>query len=147
MSRRVPQFVLFSLAICALFTGSPAKAQAQSFTGKWVYPGPKGISVLEFFPGESRMVGPVRGHFHHSIILDDGRLIEGEGSYVYRSVLPKRGWLVLTFADGHVTREHEHTVDAQMLRIEHHGITRMYVRERTDQPTSHVSGVVYIQGR
>jgi hypothetical protein len=129
MYPRMPMFVAFSLAVGVLLASSSTRAQAQSFTGKWVHEGPKGVSVIEFFAGESRVIGPVRGRFHHTIVLDDGRVIEGEGSYVFRSILPNRGWLVLHFADGHVTREHEQTLDSRFLRIEHHGITRTYVRQ------------------
>jgi hypothetical protein len=128
MNGRVPQFVVFALAAGSILTGS-SNIQAQSFAGKWVHEGPKGVSVLEFMPGEKHVVGPVRGQFRYSIVLDDGRVIAGEGSYVYRSVLPKRGWLVLHFADGLVTREHEHIVDSNLLRIEHYGVTRTYVRK------------------
>jgi hypothetical protein len=129
MNRRVPLVVVFALAVGSILAGPSAKVQAQSFAGKWVHEGPKGVSVLEFWPGEKHVIGPVRGHFHYSIVLDDGRVIAGEGSYVYRSVLPKRGWLVLHFADGLVTREHEHIVDSSLLRIEHYGVTRTYVRK------------------
>jgi hypothetical protein len=129
MNRRVPLFVVFALAIGFTLAGTSAQAQAQSFAGRWVHEGPKGVSVLEFFPGESHVIGPIRGRFHHSIVLDDGRMIVGDGEYVFRSILPKRGWLVLHFADGHVTREHEHIVDANLLRIEHHGVSWTYVRQ------------------
>src|ERR1700677_2644335 len=128
MNRRVPQFVVFALAVGVMLGSSSAKAQAQSFAGRWVHQGPKGESILEFFPGESRVIGPVRGNFHHSIVLDDGRVIVGEGSYVFRSILPNRCWLTLYVADGHVTHEREVTVDSGLLRIEHHGVTRMYAR-------------------
>src|SRR5580704_437355 len=79
MNRRIPMFAVFALAVGFTLAGSPAKAQAQSFAGRWVHEGPKGVSVLEFSPGTSHVIGPVRGHFHHSIVLDDGRVIAGEG--------------------------------------------------------------------
>jgi hypothetical protein len=129
MNRRMPLLVVIALAVGFTLAGPSAKAQAQTFAGKWVHQGPKGTSVLEFYPGDKPVIGPIKGRFHHSIVLDDGRVIVGEGTYVFRSVLPNRGWLVLHFADGHVTREHEHTMDANVLRIEHHGITRTYVRQ------------------
>jgi hypothetical protein len=128
MKRRVPSFALFALAL-GLLACTSTKVQAQSFTGKWIHEGPKGMSVLEFFPGEKKIIGPTRGRFHHSLVLDDGRVVEGDGTYVFRSVLPNRGLLVLHFADGHVTREHEHTIDSHFLRIEHHGLIRTYVRQ------------------
>src|SRR5271167_4498043 len=106
MSRRIPKFVVFTIAVVIL-GNCPAKAQAQSFAGKWINQGPKGVSVLEILPGDRRIIGPVRGVFHYSIVLDDGRAFNGDGTYVYRSILPNRGWLVLHFADGQVTREHE----------------------------------------
>jgi hypothetical protein len=118
-----------ALAVAWTLVGS-ARAQAQSFTGKWMHEGARGISTLEFFPGDKRIVGPVRGQFHHSVVLDDGRVIQGDGWYVYRSVVPNRGWLTLHFADGHVTTEHEHTVNSIGLRIEHHGVTRTYFRQK-----------------
>jgi hypothetical protein len=129
MNRRVPQFVVFAFAVGFVLASPSAKAQAQQFTGKWVHEGPKGVSVLEFFPGDKRIIGPIRGQFRHSIMLDDGRMIVGEGSYVYRSILPNRGWLILHFADGHVTREHEYIGDSGVLRIAHHGVTWTYVRQ------------------
>ncbi len=103
--------------------------QAQSFSGKWVHADPKGVSVLEFFPGTKHLVGPIRGQFHHSILLDDGQRLEGNGFYVFRFVAPNRGWLILHFADGHVTREHEHTIDGTVLRLGHHGFIRTYLRQ------------------
>jgi hypothetical protein len=129
MNRRVPLFVVFALASGFILAGSASKVQAESFAGKWVHEGPKGVSILEFFPGEKHLIGPDRGRFHYSVVLDDGRVIAGEGSYLFRSVLRNRGWLVLHFADGHVTREHEHTIDSMLLRIEHYGVTRTYVRK------------------
>jgi hypothetical protein len=59
-------------------------------------------------------------------------VIKGEGYYVYRHIGPNRGWLTLHFADGHATREHEHTTSNLTLSLRHHGLTRNYVRERTD---------------
>jgi hypothetical protein len=129
MIRRIPMYLMFSLAVGIVVAGTPARAQAQSFVGKWVHEGPRGVSIMEFFPGDSRIIGPTKGRFHHSVILDDGRVIAGDGTYVYRSILPNRGWLILHFADGHVTREHEHTADSRYLRIEHHGVVRTYVRQ------------------
>jgi hypothetical protein len=129
MNRRVSLFVLFVLALGCTLAGSPARAQAQSFAGKWVHQGPRGTSVLDFFPGEKHVIGPIKGQFHHSIILDDGRVVEGNGWYVFRNVLPNRGWLILHFADGHVTREHEHTVGSTVLRLRAHGCIRDYVRQ------------------
>jgi hypothetical protein len=129
MNRRVPLMGVFALAVGFILAGSSAKVQAETFAGKWVHEGPKGVSTLEFFPGEKRLVGPERGHFHYSIVFDDGRVIVGEGSYVFRSILPRRGWLILHFEDGHVTREHEHSLDSNLLRLEHHGVTRTYVRK------------------
>lgn len=129
MNGRMSLFALFVLAIGCSLVGTSARAQAQSFVGKWAFQGPRGTSVMEFFPGEKHLIGPMRGSFHHSIILDDGRLIEGSGTYVFRSVLPNRGWLTLTFADGHVTTEHEQVLEGTVLSIRHHGITRNYVRQ------------------
>jgi hypothetical protein len=128
MNRRMPQFVVFAVAVVIL-GNFPAKARAQSFAGKWINQGPKGVSVLEFFPGDRHIIGPVRGVFHYSVVLDDGRMINGDGAYVYRSVLPNRGWLILHFADGSVTREHEVTRDPNSLSIAHYGVTRTYVRQ------------------
>ena len=88
----------------------------------------KGASVLEFYPGERHLVRPMTGQFH-SIVLDDGRVIQGDGHYVLRFAGPNRGWLVLHFSDGHVTREHEHTFGPNTLLLEHHGTTRTYVRQ------------------
>jgi len=129
MNRRVPLFVVFALAVGCTLAGSSARAQPQSFSGKWVHKGPKGVSVLEFFPGEKKLLGPVRGQFHHSLVLDDGRVIQGDGQYVLRFIVPNRGWLTLHFADGHVTKEHEHTLGASELRLRHHGVMRTYVRQ------------------
>jgi hypothetical protein len=129
MKARVSLFVLFALVAGYVALSLPATAQAQSFSGKWVHRGPKGLSVFEFFPGEKHAVGPTRGAFRHSIVLDDGRMIEGMGHYVFRSVGPNRGWLTLHFADGHVTREHEHTIGAVAMNVRHHGVTRTYVRQ------------------
>ena len=126
---RVYLLVVFVLAVGYTLAGSSATAQAQSFTGKWVHQGPKGTSIIEFFPGEKRVLGPTRGVFHHSILLDDGRVIQGDGHYVFRSVGPNRGWLTLHFANGHVTHEHEHTSTDKSLNLRHHGLTRTYVRQ------------------
>ena len=125
---RVSLLVVFVLAVGYTLAGASATAQAQSFTGKWVHQGPKGTSIIEFFPGEKRVLGPTRGVFHHSILLDDGRVIQGDGHYVFRSVGPNRGWLTLHFADGHVTTEHEHTSSDTMMNLRHHGLTRTYRR-------------------
>ena len=95
---RVSLLVVFVLAVGYTLAGASATAQAQSFTGKWVHQGRKGTSIIEFFPGEKRVLGPTRGVFHHSILLDDGRVIQGDGHYVFRSVGPNRGWLTLHFA-------------------------------------------------
>jgi hypothetical protein len=97
--------------------------------GKWVNQGPRGVSVLEFSPSDRHILGPARGVFHYSVVLDDGRMFTGDGAYTYRSILPNRGWLILTFADGHVTREHEVTSNPNALSIVHYGVSRMYVRE------------------
>jgi hypothetical protein len=129
MNRRVYLMVVCVLAAGWALGGSAGTAQAQSFVGKWVHQGPRGASVLEFFPGEKKVVGPTRGTFRHQIYLDDGRVIQGDGYYVFRSVLPNRGWLTLHFADGHVTQEHEHTTASTVLSVRHHGITRNYVRQ------------------
>jgi hypothetical protein len=129
MNRRVPLFVVFAFAVGYTLAGFSATAQAQSFAGKWVHQGPKGTSVIEFLPGEKRVLGPTRGVFHHSMLLDDGRVIQGDGHYVFRSVAPKRGWLILHFADGHVTREHELTNSDNSLNLRHHGLTRTYIRQ------------------
>lgn len=129
MKRCVSLLVLFVLAVGCTLAGASARAEAQSFTGKWVHQGPRGLSVIEFFPGEKKIVGPMRGSFRHTLILDDGRVIEGTGTYTFRYVVPNRGWLTLQFADGHVTTEHEHTVSANVLSIRHHGVTRSYVRQ------------------
>jgi hypothetical protein len=75
------------------------------------------------------LIGPMRGQFRHSIVLDDGRTIVGEGSYIFRSIGPNRGWLTLTFSDGHVTHEHEHTINSSVLSVRHHGLTRNYLRQ------------------
>jgi hypothetical protein len=129
MNRGVPSSLVFALALGLAFAGLSARAQAQTFVGRWVHQGPRGESVLEFYPSEKHLIGPARGRFHHTLILDDGRAITGDGYYVFRSIGPKRGWLVLHFSDGHVTREHEHTLDATSLRIDHHGHSRVYVRQ------------------
>jgi hypothetical protein len=131
---RASLFVVFSLAVGYTLTGSAATVQAQSFTGKWVHQGPKGSSYIEFLPGEKRVLGPTRGAFHHMILLDDGRLIQGDGHYVFRSIGPNRGWLTLHFADGHVTHEHEHMNTDNSMYVRHHGLTRTYVRQPV--PTS-----------
>jgi hypothetical protein len=136
MNRRIPLFLVFTLAVGYTLAGSSAKAQAQSFTGKWIYQGPKGTSVLEFLPGEKRVLGPTRGVFHHSLVLDDGRVIQGDGHYVFRSIGPNRGWLTLHFADGHVTTEHEHTTTDNSMNVRHHGVTRIYVRQPAPVPAS-----------
>ena len=129
MNRRMPLLVVFALAVGYMFAGSSATGRAQSFTGKWVHQGPKGTSVMEFLPGEKRVVGPIRGVFHHTLLLDDGRVVQGDGHYVFRSVGPNRGWLTLHFADGHVTHEHEHTTTDKSLNLRHHGLTRIYIRQ------------------
>jgi hypothetical protein len=129
MNRRVPLFVVFAFAVVYTVAGSSATVHAQSFSGKWVHQGPKGTSILEFLPAEKRVVGPMRGSFHHSLLLDDGRVIHGNGHYVFRSVGPNRGWLTLHFADGQVTREHEHTTTDNSMKLRHHGLTRTYVRQ------------------
>jgi hypothetical protein len=129
MKRGVSLFVVWALAVGYTLAGCSVRAQAQSIEGKWVHQGPRGVSVLEFFPGDKRLVGPVRGHFHHSIILDDGRVCEGDGHYVLRFARHNKGWLVLHFSDGHVTREHEHTFGPAELRLEHHGVLRTYIRQ------------------
>ncbi len=128
MYRRIPQLVVFTVAVVVL-ASSPAKAHAQSFAGKWMNQGPRGVSVMEFFPGDKHIIGPIRGVFRYTLVLDDGRVISGDGSYVYRSILPNRGWLTLNFADGQVTREHEVTRDSTSLSIAHYGVTRTYVRQ------------------
>lgn len=128
--------VVFALAVGYTLVGSSAKAQAQAFTGKWVYQGPKGTSVLEFMPGEKRVLGPTKGVFHHSLLLDDGRAIQGNGHYVFRSIGANRGWLTLHFADGHVTHEHEHTNTDNSMNVRHHGVTRSYVRQPPPVPAS-----------
>jgi hypothetical protein len=120
--------VLFALALGYSLAGSATSAHAQTFTGKWVHQGTKGVSNLEFFPGEQPLVGPTRGTFRHSTILDDGRTVQGDGRYIFRSLGPNRGRLTLHFADGHVTKEHEHTAGG-MLSLRHHGVTRTYVRQ------------------
>jgi hypothetical protein len=127
MNRRVSLFTGIALAVGCLLMG--ATAQAQTFAGKWVHNGPKGVSSLEFYPGDRMPTGAVRGHFHHSIIMDDGRVIEGYGTYVLRFATNNRGRLVLHFSDGHVTREHEHTFGPNVLRLEHHGLIRDYIRQ------------------
>jgi hypothetical protein len=129
MNRRVPLFVVFALAVGFTLAGSSARVQAESFSGKWVHVGPKGTSTLEFFAGEKHVIGPDRGLFHHSIVLDDGRVIQGDGSYIFRHILPNRGWLILHFADGHVTREHEHIIGSSELELRHYGVTRTYLRQ------------------
>jgi hypothetical protein len=129
MNRRASLFVVFVLAIGCTLAVSLASAQAQPFSGKWVHKGPKGVSVLEFFQGEKKLLGPMRGQFHHSLVLDDGRVIEGDGQYTLRFIVPNRGWLTLRFADGHVTKEHEHTLGAKELRLRHHGTMWTYVRQ------------------
>lgn len=126
--------VVFALAVGCTLAGSTGTARAQSFTGKWVHQGPKGSSYIEFMPGEKRVLGPTRGVFHHMILLDDGRLIQGDGHYLYRSIGPNRGWLTLHFADGHVTHEHEHITTDTMLNLRHHGLTQTFVR-RVDTET------------
>ena len=128
MKRRMPQFLVFAVAVVIL-GNCPAKAHAQSFAGKWINPGPRGVSVLDFSPGDRHIIGPTRGVFHYSIVLDDGHVINGDGAYTYRSILPNRGWLILTFADGQVTREHEVLRDSTTLIIAHYGVTRAYVRQ------------------
>jgi len=128
MNRRVPLLLVFALAVGYTFAGSSTPVRAQSFTGKWVHQGPKGSSFIEFMPGEKKVLGPTRGVFHHMILLDDGRLLQGDGHYTFRSIGPNRGWLTLYFADGHVTHEHEHTTSDTMLNIRHHGMTQVYVR-------------------
>jgi hypothetical protein len=133
--KRVSLLAVFALAIGFTLAGSASTARAQAFTGKWVHQGPKGTSFIEFMPGEKRILGPTKGAFHHMILLDDGRLIQGDGHYVFRSIGPKRGWLTLYFADGHVTHEHELTSET-MLNIRHHGITQTYIRRvETPPPT------------
>ncbi len=134
MNRRVPLLLVFAFAVGYTLAGSAATARAQSFAGKWVHQGPKGSSFIEFLPGEKRVLGPIRGVFHHSVLLEDGRLIQGDGHYVFRSVGPKRGWLTLYFADGHVTHEHEHTSSDTMLTLRHHGLTQIFSR-RADSAT------------
>jgi hypothetical protein len=129
MTRRVGLLVVFTLAVGGTLAGGSTEARAQSFTGKWVHQGPRGVSVLDFFPGDKHVIGPTRGHFHHSIVLDDGRVLEGTGWYVFRNVLPNRGWLTLHFSDGHVTHEHEHVIGASVLRMRHHGVLRDYLRQ------------------
>jgi hypothetical protein len=129
MNRRVVLSVAFVFAGGFAFVGDPSAARAQSFTGKWVHHGQRGTSVLEFFPGEKRLIGPTRGAFHHTILLDDGRVIQGDGHYIYRHVTPNRGWLTLHFSDGHVTHEHEHTTSDLVLNLRHHGLTRTYLRQ------------------
>lgn len=126
---RASLLLVFALAAGYTLAGSTATVQAQSFTGKWVHKGPKGSSYLEFFPGEKRVLGPTRGQFHHMILLDDGRLIQGDGHYVFRSIGPNRGWLTLHFADGHVTHEHEYMSTDNSMNVRHHGLTRTYVRQ------------------
>lgn len=128
MHRLISAAVMFALVAGTLAMG-PARAQAQTFGGKWIFQGPRGVSVLEFFPGEKKVIGPMRGSFRHSIVLDDGRVIEGTGTYTFRSVLPNRGWLTLAFSDGHVTHEHEHAVGGSVLSLRHHGVVRNYVRQ------------------
>jgi hypothetical protein len=129
MNRRVSLFVVFALAVGYTLAGSAAPVRAQAFTGKWIHQGPRGASVIEFFPGEKHVLGPTRGAFRHSIVLDDGRVIQGDGHYIFRSIGPNRGWLTLHFADGHVTHEHEHTTSDTVLNLRHHGLTRTYVRK------------------
>ena len=129
MNRRVSLFAAFALAVAYTLAGPSVKVQAQAFAGKWVHKGPKGVSIMEFYPGERKLLGPMKGVFHHSVVLDDGRVIQGDGQYVFRSIGPNRGWLILHFADGHVTREHEHTISSSILSIRHHGVTRNYIRE------------------
>jgi hypothetical protein len=126
--------VVFAFAVVYTLAGSSATAHAQAFTGKWVHQGPKGTSILEFLPGEKRVVGPTRGVFHHSLLLDDGRVIQGDGHYIFRSVGPNRGWLTLHFADGNVTHEHEHTTTDNSMNVRHHGVTRTYVRQLAPVP-------------
>jgi hypothetical protein len=134
MNRRTPLFVVFTCAVVYTLAVSSAPAHAQAFTGKWVHQGPKGTSILEFFPGEKRVVGPTRGVFHHSLVLDDGRVILGDGHYLFRSIGPNRGWLTLYFADGNVTHEHEHTATDNSMNVRHHGLTRTYVRQIAPVP-------------
>jgi len=129
MNRRLSLFVVFVLAVGCTLVHSSARAQAQSFSGKWVHQGPRGVSILDFYPGDKHLVGPVRGQFHHTIVFDDGRVLDGLGWYVFRNALPNRGWLALHFSDGHVTREHEHTVGGTVLRLRHHGVVRDYVHQ------------------
>ena len=131
--RRVSLLGVFALAIGFTLAGSASTARAQAFTGKWIHQGQKGTSYIEFMSGEKRVLGPTKGAFHHMILLDDGRLIQGDGHYVFRSIGPKRGWLTLYFADGHVTHEHEFTSDT-MMNIRHHGITQTYVRRAETPP-------------
>jgi hypothetical protein len=121
--------MLSALAVGVTLAGSSGPANAQSLTGKWVFQGSRGISYLEIFPGEKHAIGPMRGSFRHSIVLDDGRVIEGTGTYTFRYIVPNRGWLTLTFSDGHVTTEHEHAVGANVLSLRHHGVIRNYVRQ------------------
>lgn len=129
MKRRGTLLMAFALAIASVVAGPSVKAQAQAFTGKWVFEGPKGPSILEFFPGERKLLGPTRGYFRHTVVLDNGKVINGDGSYVFRHIGPNRGWLTLHFSDGHVTTEHEHTVGGTVLSIRHHGLTRNYTRQ------------------
>jgi hypothetical protein len=136
MKRRVPLLVVFALAVGYTFAGSAATAQAQSFTGKWVHQGPKGTSILEFLPGEKRILGPTKGVFHHTLVLDDGRVVQGDGHYTFRSIGPNRGWLTLQFADGIVTHEHEHTTTDNSMNVRHHGVTRAYVRQPAPVPAT-----------
>lgn len=129
MNRRIPLLVAFAIAVTYSLAGSAATAHAQSFTGKWVHQGPKGASVMEFFAGEKHIIGPTKGAFRYTVVLDDGRVIQGDGHYLFRSIGPNRGWLTLHFADGHVTHEHEHMSKDTTLNLRHHGLTRVYQRQ------------------
>ncbi len=130
MTRRMYLFAgAMALVVACIFANSGSTAPVDGLAGKWVHRGPRGVSVLEFFPGEKRLLGPTKGVFRHAIFLDDGRVIEGEGHYQFRSFLPNRGWLTLHFADGFVTQEHEHALDGTTLKVKHHGVTRTYVRQ------------------
>jgi len=129
MNRRVSLFVGLVLGMGFLLTGASARAQAQSLEGKWVHEGPKGVSFLEFYAGDKMPWGAVRGSFHHSLVMDDGRVLEGYGRYVLRFANNHRGRLVLHFSDGHVTRELEHTFGPNVMHLEHHGLVRTYVRQ------------------
>jgi hypothetical protein len=129
MKSRVSLLVLFSAAVGCTLAWCSAPLQAQSFAGKWVHQGPKGVSTLEFFPGDKPPIGALRGRFHHSIVLDDGRLLVGDGHYVLRRSNSHKGVLILHFSDGHSSREREHTFGANELQLEHHGVIRTYIRQ------------------